>query len=394
MGDRFLLTYIMQIEEHVPLASLTTFGIGGEARYFVRVRTVEGLRESLDFLRPGSGQGAQNKNAPVYILGGGSNTLVPDSGFEGLVIKIEIAGIEIQEERYKKGEDSVSNAKTETEENKTLVVVGAGESWDGLVQYAVEHGLWGLENLSGIPGTVGGAAWGNIGAYGASASQSVAWVEAYDRVQRELVRLDASLCAFGYRDSFFKQRASRYIITRVAFALSRVAQPNLVYKDLALRFATAQQSKITEQKTTSEVEVTIEQETEPTLANIRDAVLAIRREKFPDLAIEGTAGSFFKNPIVSKEVAAALVAKYPHMPTFALPEAAGVKIPLAWLLDQVLQLRGFSVGGARLFEHQPLVLVASRGASSADVRTLASEVQQKVSDAFGIRLEKEVQEMR
>ncbi len=346
----------MHIEENVPLAPLTTFHIGGSARYFVRVHTIGELIESLGW--------ARDDNVATYVLGGGSNTLVPDVGFDGLVIKIEIGGLELQKDIKK--EHAVA------EDDKIVVTAGAGESWDGVVAYAVERGLWGLENLSGIPGTVGGAVWGNIGAYGASVSQTLQWVEVYDKETEEVRQFDIGACAFGYRDSFFKQHAAQYVIVRAAFAQARTPRPNLSYKDLAVRFTNVQH---------------------PTLTDIREAVLAIRKEKFPDLLVEGTAGSFFKNPILSKADADALVAKYPTMPVFAVPEADGVKIPLAWLLDKVLALRGTSVGSARLFERQPLVLVVSRGASSADVVALANTVRQKVSDTFSITLEQEVQEM-
>ncbi len=363
----------MQIEENVPLAPLTTFHIGGSARYFVRARTEQELRDALAL--------SEVEGLRVYIFGGGSNTLVPDAGFDGLVIKIAITGIEILKEHNNKDEDVVPNVETETG-GKVLMVAGAGEGWDGLVAHTVEQGLWGLENLSGIPGTVGGAVWGNIGAYGASVSQTLQWVEAYDREAGEMRRFDAAACALGYRDSFFKQHAGRYVIVRAAFALAQTPRPNLSYKDLSARFAVAPSQTDTAPATTV-----------PTLAEIRDAVLAIRKEKFPDLSVEGTAGSFFKNPIVSKADADALLMRYPTMPIFAVPEANGVKIPLAWLLDNVLAMSGANVGGARLFEKQPLVLVASRNASSADVGALAKQVREKVLDTFLIVIEQEVQEM-
>ncbi len=353
----------MQIEENAPLAPLTTLHIGGAARALVHITSVADIPRAL--MLPLAGEYVSEvRQRRVYVLGGGSNTLVPDEGFAGIVLKIEITGIEW----VVHGAPGVDGAS----EQLPLVIAGAGESWDALVARAVERGLWGLENLSGIPGTVGGAVWGNIGAYGAAVSQTLAWVEAYDRTTGDVLRFAGAMCAFGYRDSFFKQRAPRYIITRAAFHLSKTPQPNLSYKDLHDVFG----------------------DTPPTVAMIRDAVLAIRAKKFPNLAVEGSAGSFFKNPIVPKEQADALVAKYPEMPVFALPETTGVKIPLAWLMDHVLRLRGFAVGKVRLFEEQPLVLVAAPGASSAEVDELAEEVRTKVFDTFGIQLEREVQEMK
>ncbi len=333
----------MTIEENIPLAPYTTFGIGGPARFFIRVQHVAELQEALSF--------AAQKHLRIFILGGGSNVVIDDAGFDGLVIKIEIQGIETLQE----AED-------------VFVVAGAGDSWDALVAHAVAEGLWGMENLSGIPGTVGGAVAGNIGAYGQALSQTLAWVEVLDSTG-EIKKFTNTECAFGYRESFFSTHAGGYTIVRAAFRLSQAPMPDLSYKDLRERFL--------------DVQV-------PSIVAIRDAVLEIRRGKFPDLDVEGTAGSFFKNPIVTQAAAAALCAQYPQMPTFAMPETAGVKVPLAWLLDHVLNLKGFTVGGARLFEKQPLVIAAKKGTASGDVLALAAVVMQKVQESFSISIEPEV----
>lgn len=334
----------MNIEENVPLAPYTTFGIGGPARFLIRVKNVEELKEALSF--------ATQKQLRVFVLGGGSNVVIDDSGFDGLVIKIEIQGIEIAQ-----GTDDA------------VVTAGAGESWDALVARTAEQGLWGMENLSGIPGTVGGAVSGNIGAYGQALSQTLAWVDALDVRTGEIKRFTNTECAFGYRESFFSLHAGAYVILRAAFALSTTQRPELSYKDLTERFVSS--------KTVS-------------LSSVRDAVLDIRHGKFPDLGVEGTAGSFFKNPIVTVEVAEELVAAYPGLPTFAMPETDGVKVPLAWLLDKVLALKGFAMGGARLFEKQPLVIAAKKNTSSRDVLELADTVAQKVKENFFITIETEV----
>jgi UDP-N-acetylmuramate dehydrogenase len=328
----------MTIEENVPLAPLTSFKIGGPARFFVPVETTEELQKALSF--------AKERGLAVLILGGGSNVLIDDAGWGGLVIKIEITGIE---------------------RDGQALIAGAGESWDALVARAVGEGLWGLENLSGIPGSVGGAVVGGIGAYGAAVGQHLVWVEALD-LDGTIQRMTNTECAFGYRSSFFKNEAGRYIVLRAAFELSTTPAPELSYKDLAGRF----------------------REGIPSLAAIREAVLAIRSGKFPDLAVEGTAGSFFKNPIVSAKEAEALTRRYPAMPVFSMPETDGIKVPLAWLLDHVLALKGTCVGGARLFERQPLVIAATAGASAADVRTLAQMVEKKVKEEFNILIEREV----
>lgn len=334
----------MNIEKNVPLAPYTTFGIGGPALFLICVKNVEELKEALSF--------AAQKQLRVLVLGGGSNVVIEDSGFDGLVIKIEIKGIEI--------EQSAGGA---------VVTAGAGESWDALVERTAQEGLWGMENLSGIPGTVGGAVAGNIGAYGQALSQTVAWVDALDVHTKEIKRFTNAECMFGYRESFFSIHSGSYIILRAAFVLTTTPIPELSYKDLAERF---------------------KDEKQPSLQAIREAVLTIRQGKFPDLDVEGTAGSFFKNPIVGKEVAEELVAAYPGLPIFAMPETDGVKVPLAWLLDRVLNIKGLSVGGARLFEKQPLVIAAKKGTPSSDVLELAQKVIEKVKENFSISIEPEV----
>jgi len=334
----------MTIEKNVPLAPYTTFGIGGPALFLICVKNVEELKEALSF--------AAQKQLRVLVLGGGSNVVIEDSGFNGLVIKIEIKGIEI--------EQSAGGA---------VVTAGAGEGWDALVERTTQEGLWGIENLSGIPGTVGGAVVGNIGAYGQALSQKLEWVDALDRHTGIVQQFTNAECDFGYRESVFSKHADRYVVVRAAFLLTLMPTPELSYKDLAERF---------------------KDEKNPALFAIREAVLAIRHGKFPDLSVEGTAGSFFKNPIVTKEAADALVAQYPGLPVFAMPETSGVKIPLAWLLDRVLNLKGFSVGGARLFEKQPLVVAAKKGTTSDEVIKLASVVTEKVKEKFSISIEPEV----
>jgi UDP-N-acetylmuramate dehydrogenase len=329
----------MDIQENVSLAPLTTFYIGGSARFFVRVKTIEELREAFAF--------AKEKNLAVFLLGGGSNTLFDDKGFDGLVIQVEISGIERE---------------------GALLIVGAGESWDKVVEYATQQKLWGIENLSGIPGTVGGGVVQNIGAYGASLSQTLEWAEVFDTHTGEVRRLSNKECAFDYRDSVFKHEDGRYVVLRAALRLSEEPAPNVSYKDLAQRFPDSSLD----------------------LSELRQAVLQIRASKFPDTAKEGTAGSFFKNPLLSRKDARALQVQYPEMLLFDLPESSEVKVPLAWLLDHVLILRGHRMGRARLFEHQPLVIAADRGATANEVRALAQFVQEKVKQSFNIEIEPEV----
>src|SRR3989344_7537815 len=325
---------LMLIEENVPLAPLTTFFIGGSARYFVRVKTVEELQQSLDY--------ARDQNLATLILGGGSNVLVSDAGFDGLVIKIEMAGVE--------------------RDGDTLIAE-AGESWDSLVERAVADGLWGVENLSGIPGTAGAAPVQNIGAYGSEVKNTLAWVDAFDTRSGTVARLGNAECMFGYRTSRFKKEPGRFVIKRAAFALDKNGAPDASYKDLAGCGALS-------------------------IAQVRERVLSVRSRKFPDLRVEGTAGSFFLNPVVSAQKAAGLLAKYPDLPHFKAEN--GVKVSLAWLLDRALGIKGLSVGGARLFERQPLVISASRDAHSRDVAELAGKVADLVRDKLQIDIEPEV----
>ncbi|HVZ76256.1 MAG TPA: UDP-N-acetylmuramate dehydrogenase [Candidatus Paceibacterota bacterium] len=329
----------MELTEHIPLAPFTTFGIGGPARYFARAKDISQLQEALAF--------AKERNLKVFFLGGGSNLLVSDEGFDGLIIKIELAGVE--------------------QEGDTIIAA-AGEGWDALVLRATQAELWGVENLSGIPGTVGGAVVQNIGAYGASLSQTLAWTEVFDTTTNTLKRLSNNDCRFGYRDSVFKKESGRYVVLRAALALERDSAPNISYKDLAARFDGSSAS----------------------LPQIRAAVLEIRKNKFPDLAVEGTAGSYFKNPLMPRAEALKLQEKYPDMPVFDLPESSNIKIPLAWLLDRVLNLRGYRVGSARLFEKQPLVIVADNNSRASDVKRLASDVREKIRAEFGVIVEPEV----
>src|SRR6185437_3970041 len=334
----------MEILEKVPLGPLTTFKIGGPAAFFTTVTSLEELEEVIVF--------AKAKSLPKLILGGGSNILISDAGFEGLVIQIRIQGIEIEEE---------------------VLVASAGENWDAVVLRACEENLWGIENLSNIPGTVGGAVVQNIGAYGAALSESLKWAEVLDTQTGEVVRYINSECKFEYRDSVFKHNTD-LVVLRAALQLSREPKPNTSYKDLAALFSPASPSL------GGSIDV----------GAVRSALIGIRKGKFPDLSQEGTAGSFFKNPIVTAGEAALLKQTYPDMPLFAMPETSGVKVPLAWLLDHVLQLKGTSVGGARLYEKQPLVIAAKFGTHTSDVLALAEKVKQEVKEKFQISIEEEV----
>lgn len=335
----------MTIEQDIPLRLHTTFKAGGPARFMAVCETEADIREALAF--------AAAKGIPFYVLGEGSNVLANDEGYNGLIILNRIQGMAFIEE-----------------DASVRITAGAGVSWDALVREAAARGLWGIENLAGIPGTVGAAPVQNIGAYGAELAQTLASVEIMDANDGSIRTLAREECAFGYRDSRFKHE-SHLIILQVSFDLSKTAAPRIEYSDLVrVREAGADLS---------------------TPAAIGDAVRAIRAQKFPDLSRYGTAGSFFKNPILTEAAYAALCEKYGDIPRFAHP--AGVKIPLAFVLDKILGLRGFRQGNAWLFGAQPLVLVLDTGGMSAEVEALAHSIESKVHDAIGVSIEREVRSL-
>ena len=250
------------------------------------------------------------------------------------------------------------------------VRVGAGLEWDELVAWSVERGLWGLENLSLIPGKVGAAPVQNIGAYGAEAKDTIASVEMFFPEQGAFVTLAAEHCGFGYRESVFKHTLKgRVIITSVTFYLSTVAAPKLGYGD---------------------VEREVEARGGVSLTNIREAICAIRRAKLPDTAVTGNAGSFFKNPIVEASVAQNLLEQYPDMPHYPTTDTTKVKLAAGWLIDQC-GLKGYSEGNVGVHSRQALVLVNTTGnATGSEVIAFAGKVCQTVAQKFGITIEPEV----
>ncbi len=330
----------MRLQEHVALAPFTTFHIGGPARYFIEAKSDDDIREALEF--------AREKKLPLFVLGAGSNVLVPDEGVQAVVLKIAITNLDIRCPR---------------------LIVGASARWDDVVDTAVARGLFGIENLAGIPGFVGGAIVQNIGAYGAELAPVVEYVDAINRVTGASVRLSREQAEFGYRTSLFKEKKD-FIIMRVALALTAQGELNISYPDLIRA---------------REAGVAL-----ATPGDVAQAVRAIRANKFPSDGETGTAGSFFKNPIVSKTKADELASRFPELPMF--PQGDGTtKISLAWILDHALSLKGLTKGGARLYEKQPLVIVTQEGAMASDVDALARNVAQRVYDATGISIEREVE---
>ena len=334
----------LEIKKDVSLATLTTFGIGGRAEYFLSVDNTADMREAVLW--------AYNEGHAITVLAGGSNVLLNDRGIKGFVLKMDIDCIEYKE----KG-------------SEVYVTVGAGTVLDDLVEKLVSREIWGIENLSGIPGSVGAVPIQNVGAYGVGASDCISSVVAYDIEADKFVVFDNNNCGFEYRNSFFKQKENKkYIIVWVTFKLSKVRSAHLSYKDLQNIFKS---------------------EREPTIREIRDAVIGIRSKKFPDWSKVGTAGSFFKNPIIEKQQYDVLRKIYPNLPGFDMDDNR-VKVPLGWILEHVLSLKGYREKNVGTFDKQALVVVNYSNATAEEVRIFANTIYTKVKETTDINIEWEV----
>lgn len=332
------------VQENIPLAQYTTLGVGGPARYFAEVGTTAALTEVLAW--------ADSTGFRYLILGGGSNVLIGEAGFDGLVVRMVGTDIAWKER-----------------EGVVLVTAAAGVELDVLIADSVERGLWGLENLSAIPGTVGATPIQNVGAYGVEVKDIIESVSVYDSQTHTCSEFDVAQCAFGYRNSIFKTtRGTHLIVLAVTFRLQKEQNAKLAYKDLREYFTT---------------------NTTPTVGDVRTAIIAIRKNKFPDWHTLGTAGSFFKNPEISSEQFSALKEKYPELPGY--PQEGGVvKISLGWVLDRVLTKRGYRKGNVGLFEKQALVLVRYEGATAHDVRVFSDDIIREVKEVTGLDVVREV----
>jgi UDP-N-acetylmuramate dehydrogenase len=341
------LALIMLIQKNIPIAQYTTFKIGGPARYFCAVKNEDDLLEAVKF--------SKEKKLPILVIGGGSNLLVADSGFNGMVIRNEIKGKD-----WKEGNDGI-----------VTVTAGAGEDWEGLVKESVDRGLYGLEGLSSIPGTVGASPVQNIGAYGVDVSHAIKSVRAFDTTALGFVSLSNEDCGFTYRDSMFKHEKGRYIISAVTYELSKNGKVSVEYKDLKDYFAKKGNSQ-------------------PTLKDVREAVIEIRKNKLPDWTDWGTAGSFFKNPVVSAQKFTELKKLYPELPGFT-EQDGHVKLSLGWILDKLCNAKGLTIGNVGTYEKQALVVVAKPGATAQEVLDFSNELMRRVKDKTGIEIEGEVE---
>ncbi|HWR34512.1 MAG TPA: UDP-N-acetylmuramate dehydrogenase [Clostridia bacterium] len=341
----------MEIQEQVALGPLTTLGVGGPARYFAAARTESDIHSALEF--------AREEGPPLFVLGGGSNLVVGDEGWPGLVLKIEIAGINVR-----------------TEDGRTLFEAGAGEDWDTLVALAVAENCAGIECLSGIPGTVGGTPVQNVGAYGQDVSETIIRVRAIEARDGSVHEFTNSECGFAYRTSRFNTvDRGRFIITRVTFSLAENGRPKVEYADLKKHFAGQER---------------------PTLAETREAVRAIRYQKAM-LVVEGdddarSAGSFFKNPVIDvshyERIAAEAKRRGLTVPKYSAGDMH-VKVPAAWLVEQSGIQKGFTLGRVGISRRHTLAIVNRGGANAADVLALKELVQQRVREKFGIELQPE-----
>ena len=325
----------------ISLRTRNSFGVDQQAARLVEFETPEDLRTLF----------AAGIPEKWTVLAGGNNILFTRD-YDGVLLTPVARGITLLSD----------------DGDEVRVRADAGVEWDDLVEWAVGRGLWGIENLSLIPGKAGAAPVQNIGAYGCEAKDAIRRVEMYCVETGAMLTLDAAHCGFGYRESVFKHDLKgRVIITAVEIALTHTPRPRLGYGD---------------------VEREVEARGGATLRNIREAICAIRRAKLPDPAVLGNAGSFFKNPVVGAAAAERLLAEYPDMPHYPAPEGR-VKLAAGWLIDRA-GMKGYREGSVGVHERQALVLVNHGGATGGEVIAFARTVQAKVREKFGIEIDTEV----
>ncbi len=341
-----------EIQRNINLAELTTFKIGGSARYFVQARDESEVLRAIEF--------AEENALEIFILGGGSNVLIADEGFDGLILKIALKGITLSDET----------------DEAVFVTAGAGEDWDAVVAFCIKENLQGFECLSGIPGLVGGTPVQNVGAYGQEVSETIWLVRCFDRKTKKIVELTNSECGFAYRTSVFNTtEKNRYIVLAVKYNLKFGGEPKIAYRDLQNFFGGKK----------------------PTLQETREAVLKIRRAKSmvndENDANSRSAGSFFKNPIVSNEkfseverIAEEL--QIENVPYFQADEK-NVKIPAAWLIEKSGFQKGFKCGNVGLSTNHTLAVINHGDATAREILDFKCDVQNKVKERFCIELQPE-----
>lgn len=335
----------MDIHTDIPLKNYTTMKLGGNARFMTDLHSVEDV--------PAIVARAAEQHLPIYILGGGSNTIIRDEGFAGLVLRNRILGYDIIEDTA----------------DHTTIRIGAGEEWDSIVKRTVEAKLSGIEALSAIPGTAGAAPVQNIGAYGQEIADVLTLVEAYDMSAQASVQLTPDQCDFSYRSSIFRTSAvGRYIITYITLRLGKNSPSPPFYKALEDYFSSHDITFYTPQI-------------------IRDAVMSIRFEKLPNPVEFPNSGSFFKNAVIEDWQFKELLEQYPDMPSYPMPDNRR-KIPTGWLIEQV-GYKGKLLHGMRVHDKNALVLINESAASYADLAAARDEIHGQVRDTFRISIEQE-----
>jgi UDP-N-acetylmuramate dehydrogenase len=348
----------MTIKENIPLAPLTTLQVGGAARYFAETKREDEIREAVEF--------AKARDLQLFVLGGGSNLVIADSGWPGLALRIAIGGI--------------STARNDAAGGAVLFSVGAGVNWDDFVAQAVAQNCAGIECLSGIPGSAGGTPVQNVGAYGQEVADTIESVRALDLKENRVAVLPNPACGFRYRSSIFnRSERGRYIILRVNYRLKRGGAPNLKYADLQKHFTRNAGPR-----------------TPPSLAEVRAAVREIRRSKgmliTPNDEDCRSAGSFFKNPVLGgeefKQLSARAESEGLEVPSYPALEVQH-KVSAAWLVEHSGFSKGYISGAAGISHSHALALINRGGAKASDIVRLKDEIQSAVRESWGILLEPE-----
>lgn len=339
----------LALKRNVLLAPLTTMKVGGAARLFLSAKSEQEVIEAMNF--------AESEGLSVFILGGGSNVVIADEGFDGLVISLEFETIEV----------------LSSHGGRVLIRVDAGKNWDEFVSFCVERGLAGIECLSGIPGKVGAVPIQNVGAYGQEVSETIVKVKVFDKVQKKVLELENQDCGFGYRTSIFNTtEKDRFVVLSVTFSLKENGNPTIIYRDL-VEFFNGQK---------------------PTLKDVRNAVIEIRRRKAMVIDENDpntrSCGSFFKNPIVDeaqfqrvKEIAEREGIQ--QVPFFAA-DGGKIKLSAAWLIEKAGFYKGYRLGNVGISQKHSLAIVNFSNATASEILKMKDLIQTRVQEKFGIEL--------
>lgn len=335
----------MDVRTNIPLKNFTTMKLGGPARFMTEVRTAQ---EVIDIYTA-----AQRQSLPIFILGGGSNVIARDEGYNGIIVRIRIPGFEVVAD----------------DANSTTIKIGAGEVWDSVVKRAVDMRLSGIEAMSAIPGTAGAAPVQNVGAYGQEVSETLQSLEAYDSRTGSVVVLQNSDCDFRYRDSIFRSsEKGRFVILSITLKLSKNLPQPPFYETL--------------QKYLDERNINVF-----TPEIIRNSVIDIRKNKLPDPTLTPNSGSFFKNALIEDWQMKRVKEKHPDIPSYEMADGT-YKIPSGWLIENS-GMKGELIDGIRVYQNNALVLVNESATSYENLASARNVIIGKVRDNFGIQIEQE-----